>query len=91
MKFCSLLPDVYKRQTRSLAERLDKTSFVKVKEASPGENIRNGEAYVAPGGYHLLAQEDGTVFLSNAVPVNYVRPSADAVSYTHLDVYKRQQ
>ena len=73
--------------TRSLAERLDKTSLVKVKEASAGESIRNGEAYVAPGGYHLLAQKDGTVFLSNAVSVNHVRPSADVMMESVAEVF----
>jgi two-component system chemotaxis response regulator CheB len=63
--------------TSSLSKRLDKISPIKVKEAGNGESILEGEAYVAPGGYHLLAVKDGTTFLSRAAPVNHVRPSAD--------------
>ena len=75
------------RFTRSLAERLDRVSQIKVKEASPGDEIRNGEVYVAPGGYHLLARHDGTIFLSNAVTVNHVRPSADVMMESVAEIF----
>ncbi|NLB88230.1 MAG: chemotaxis-specific protein-glutamate methyltransferase CheB, partial [Syntrophomonadaceae bacterium] len=39
--------------TRSLAERLDSISQVKVKEAENNELIVPGCAYIAPGDYHL--------------------------------------
>ncbi|HWP98604.1 MAG TPA: chemotaxis response regulator protein-glutamate methylesterase [Syntrophomonadaceae bacterium] len=39
--------------TKSLAERLDGMSQVKVKEAEQGEIIVPGCAYIAPGDYHL--------------------------------------
>lgn len=65
--------------TRFMAERLDRISFVKIQEASAGDSIRTGEVYIAPGGYHLVAQKDRTIALSNSVRVNYVRPSADVM------------
>ncbi|MBU6081055.1 MULTISPECIES: protein-glutamate methylesterase/protein-glutamine glutaminase [Allobacillus] len=43
--------------TKSLAERLDELSAVKVKEAIPGEILRNGVVYIAPGDYHLQLKQ----------------------------------
>ncbi|SOC35565.1 protein-glutamate methylesterase/protein-glutamine glutaminase [Ureibacillus acetophenoni] len=39
--------------TKSLAERLNQLSKIRVKEAENGEVIENGTAYIAPGGFHL--------------------------------------
>jgi len=39
--------------TKSLAERLNHISMIKVKEAEDGEQIIPGCAYIAPGDYHL--------------------------------------
>jgi two-component system chemotaxis response regulator CheB len=39
--------------TRSLAERLDSISQIKVKEAEHGEKVIPGCAYIAPGDHHL--------------------------------------
>lgn len=39
--------------TKSLAERLNQLSELTVKEAEHGEVLRNGTAYIAPGGSHL--------------------------------------
>lgn len=66
--------------TRSLAERLDQQSHLRVREAVDGEKVRHGRAYIAPGGLHLTirAAEDGPVIvLDDSAPVWGVRPSAD--------------
>lgn len=39
--------------TKSLAERLDSLSAITVKEASSGEQIKKGTAYIAPGDFHM--------------------------------------
>lgn len=39
--------------TKSLADRLNQLSKIRVKEAENGEVIENGTAYIAPGGFHL--------------------------------------
>ena len=61
--------------TKSLAEGLDRDSALTVREAKRQDTIRPGVALVAPAGSHLEVTGPGMV-----------RP----VSYTHLDVYKRQ-
>lgn len=45
--------------TRSLAERLDKLSGVRVKEAEQGEMLEAGTVYIAPAGWHLTAKAEG--------------------------------
>lgn len=48
--------------TKSLANRLDQLSDIKVKEAEHGDILQNGVAYIAPGGYHLKLRKVGTTF-----------------------------
>ncbi len=64
--------------TESFAKRLDRVSGLKVREARGKEKILPGEAYVAPGGYHLIVEAGQTV-LSSTPPVQHVRPSADVM------------
>jgi two-component system chemotaxis response regulator CheB len=73
--------------TRSLAERLDKVCPIKVKEAVHGEDIVESRVYLAPGGYHLLAEKKGIVSLSEAAPVNHVRPSVDVMMESLVEAY----
>ncbi|HET7658049.1 MAG TPA: CheB methylesterase domain-containing protein [Bacillales bacterium] len=40
--------------TKSLAERLDSLSFIRVKEAEHREHAEKGTAYIAPGGFHMV-------------------------------------
>ncbi|MCI1857909.1 MAG: chemotaxis-specific protein-glutamate methyltransferase CheB [Sporolactobacillus sp.] len=74
--------------TKSLADRLDRMSRVKVSEAFEGEVLENGNVYIAPGGFHtrLLENENGrlVVRLSQDPPVHGVRPSVD-VALNSLD------
>lgn len=42
--------------TKSLAERLDNMSQVKVKEAENDEIVKAGHVYIAPGDYHMLVE-----------------------------------
>lgn len=67
--------------TRSLAERLDRMSSLKVKEAEDGEIIKTSQVYIAPGDYHMMLekQQDGNISikLSQEPPVGGHRPSVD--------------
>ncbi len=71
--------------TRSLAERLDQISEIRVKEAEDQEKVMSGTAYIAPGDYHLLVervspqQKDPLLRLSKDPPVNGHRPSVDVM------------
>lgn len=68
--------------TRSLAQRLDTVSSLRVKEAEEGEEVRKGWAYVAPGDYHMVIEEKGgklSIRLPQTVAVNGHRPSVDVM------------
>ncbi len=63
--------------TRSLAERLDASSPIAVREAAAGDRLEGGKALVAPGDYHLRLRPSGAVELDQAARVHGVRPSVD--------------
>jgi len=68
--------------TGMLAERLDNKSAIKVREAKHGVPLVPGEAWVAPGDYHLLVTKSGgrmTLELNQEAPENSCRPSADVL------------
>lgn len=69
--------------TAALAERLDRSSQVSVKEAEDGEVLKPGWVYIAPGGRHLELSENrsGEVIANilNTPPVNSLRPCADVM------------
>lgn len=63
--------------TRSLAERLDASSAISVREAAAGDHLEAGTALVAPGDFHLRLTAAGTVGLDQGPRVHGVRPSVD--------------
>lgn len=68
--------------TRSLAQRLDSVSPYHVKEGENGEEIKEGTAYLCPGGYHMeaVSQYDKLKIELNKNPlVNGHRPSVDVL------------
>ena len=48
--------------TKSLAQRLDQLSEISVKEAETGDILRDGQAYIAPGGYHMRLTKTGSIY-----------------------------
>ncbi len=52
--------------TKSLAQRLDGLSEIRVKEAEDGEPLLKGVAYIAPGGKHLKFEQMPSRFLRPA-------------------------
>lgn len=80
--------------TKSLATRLDSLSNIHVKEAEDGELVKNGVAYIAPGGFHLKLMKMGTslaIKLDMSSPRNGHRPSVDVMfeSISELPDYKK--
>ncbi len=68
--------------TRYLAERLDSSSNIRVREAVHGDTLEPGLALVAPGDHHMsLRRGDGgiIVVLDQSPPVNYCRPAVDVL------------
>lgn len=60
-----------------MAEILDRRTSLDVKQAEDGDRLEPARVYIAPPNRHLLLQEGGTIALSGALPVNFLRPCAD--------------
>jgi two-component system chemotaxis response regulator CheB len=73
--------------TRSFAERLDHLCKFRVEEAKEEDPIVNGQALLAPGGYHMTVGRDRRVHLDTSPPVHGVRPAVDPMMETAADVY----
>lgn len=65
-----------KEFTNTFAQRLNNNSNLKVIEAQGYEEIRQGMAFVAPGGQHMIVKEK-RVYLTHDPPIWGVRPAAD--------------
>lgn len=69
--------------THSLAERLNGQSKLLVREAQPGDRLMVGQTLLAPGGFHMVLDENEQVALNQNPPVHGVRPAID-VTLTSL-------
>jgi len=68
--------------TRNYAARLDGLCKISVKEASDGERVLPGHAYIAPGGMHLSVERSGANYIARVVdgdPVNRHKPSVEVL------------
>jgi two-component system, chemotaxis family, protein-glutamate methylesterase/glutaminase len=71
--------------TTSFAARLDSLCKISVKEATDGERLLPGHAYIAPGGRHLRIDRSGANYLArldDSEPVNRHRPSVDVLFHS---------
>ena len=78
--------------TESLAARIQMVSGLKATEGRPGEAIKAGHVYVAPGDYHMrLVQDFGEVVihLDHGPKRNSVRPSVDFIFESAAHIYGR--
>lgn len=73
--------------TRSLADRLDSISKIKVKEAEPGDKLEVGRALLAPGGFHMVFDRNGQVTLNQNPTVHGVRPAIDVTMASMVPLY----
>jgi two-component system chemotaxis response regulator CheB len=68
--------------TRSYAARLDALCRIRVAEASDGERVLPGHAYIAPGGLHLSVERSGANYIArvrDGEPVNRHKPSVEVL------------
>lgn len=68
--------------SRAFAERMDKQTRLRVKEAEDRDVVLRGHAFVAPGDYHLRIERSGGRYIcrvSQDAPVNRHRPSVDVL------------
>jgi len=80
--------------TKSLANRLNTICSMTVKEAEDGEMLKKGVAYIAPGDFHMMIEEQGgriMIRLDKSPPVNGHRPAVDKTfeSASHLKHYEK--
>ena len=74
--------------TKSLAERLNELSQIKVSEAVDGETIEKGHVYIAPGGQHMkLKKKPGgyVINLSDEPAREGVKPCANYMYESLMD------
>lgn len=68
--------------TKSLANRLDSISQIKVKEGENGEKLRRGYCYIAPGDFHMSVEQNKEgifIRLDKNPPISGLRPAADVL------------
>lgn len=76
--------------TRSLAERLDRESRLRVKEAEADEMLEPGVVYIAPGDFHMQVERltaGVRIKLDQHPPVLGVRPSVDILFASVAEAY----
>jgi len=80
--------------TRSLADRLDSLSEVRVKEAEHGEKVLPGYAYIAPGDYHMMLDVQSRnkakelyIHLDKSLPRGGLRPAVDVLLESAAEKY----
>lgn len=76
--------------TKLLAQRLDGKTAIKVVEACPGDVLRPGMAWLAPGNYHMVVKrqgKSGVIQTHQGAPVNSCRPAADVLFMSVAEAY----
>jgi len=74
--------------TKSLAERLNDLSDIKVSEAVDGEILEKGHVYIAPGGVHMKVKKKGTgyaIVYSDEPTREGVKPCANYMYESLID------
>lgn len=76
--------------TRLLAERLDKSSEIKVREAKEGDRLVVGCCLIAPGGMHMEITKQETIHLTKDPPIGGLRPCADITFHAIASVFGKR-
>jgi two-component system chemotaxis response regulator CheB len=78
--------------TKCLADRLSSSSKIPTVEASDGQAIEPGHAYIAPGDFHMRPTRQGTrvvLTLDKEPPENSCRPAVDVMFRAAADIWGR--
>lgn len=73
--------------TRLLAERLTQNTGMPVHEGKDGDRLVPGQAWLAPGGYHMTVAKGATLHLNQDPPENFCRPAVDVMFRSVTAVY----
>jgi two-component system chemotaxis response regulator CheB len=73
-----------------MAEILSRRTTLRVKQAEEGDPLQPGSVAIAPPDQHLLVKPDGTLSLSHAELVHFLRPSADLLFESVAASYKQR-
>jgi len=73
----TVVQHLYPHQPTLLSDILSRRTDLPVKLAEQGDVLQPGKVYIAPPNNHLLVTPAGTLCLSQAELVHFVRPSAD--------------
>ncbi len=76
--------------TRMLAERLDASCALSVREATEGASVEPGKILIAPGDFHMKVirfRDSVSVRLDQSTPLNSCRPAVDALFASVSEVY----
>ena len=76
--------------TKSMAERLDVISPLRVVEAAEGDRLEAGKVMIAPGGSHLTIDGGHVVHLNEEPPECGVRPSINVTLESAVKVFGAQ-
>lgn len=81
------MPPVF---TRLLAQRIDSSADIHVREAVDGDILEPGVVLIAPGDHHMVFERMAAsvrVRLNQGDPVNFCRPAVDVMFASAVDVY----
>ncbi len=76
------------RHRSLMADILNRTTSLQVKQAEEGDLVAAGTVYIAPPNRHLLVNPDTSLSLSQSELVHFLRPSADLLFESVAATYK---
>ena len=82
------MPPVF---TKILAERLESVSRIHIREGQPGDILRPGTAWIAPGDYHMVLERSGgdvRIRTNQRPPENSCRPAVDVLFRSVAEIYR---
>jgi two-component system, chemotaxis family, protein-glutamate methylesterase/glutaminase len=75
--------------TGTMAERLNELSNINIKEAQNGDEILEGHALIAPGGYHMIVGKNKKILITEDKPRSGLRPAVDVTMESAVNIYGR--